>query len=564
MPEYANVMDAVSTGISAVDADKINITNISEKAVQRKIIQFTALRKDMKQAPDNIDDIVTLLALILPVLRIFLAENLFRYLLGIIADHTSIHQSDLAVYAGCCDKTVRKGTREYRDDNFLPTFDRQRRPGGGRKKLSVLHTSLLSCIQDFISNTIYGACTKSLRVYTSATLKSIRDEVQSKLNIHISFTTISSILKELKIIKKKNCKLLCCSKKAMTAEQKKTCDEQFAFIDEMKKKFLADVSIPMISIDCKRKEVLGAFAARGTCYVGKALQIKVFDHDFMIPLDVKSLKDMNDLLNRQEGKAIPFGVYDMKMKHGYVNIGISHDTAEFVTATIEKFIYQILQNYPNAPYIVLFADGGGSNGARFRDYKYQLALLSDRIGKPIYMIHYPPYKSKFNAIERCLFAPISHILEGRPIYHLCELLYLIRSTTTQTGLTVEAELDIGIYETGNKVSDEDFNAINIEYTGPTKDEKVHLSYIISGTKDKRGLRPRPIRKTVFDIKENIDKPREEKKNVSNLQDVKTRKTRSDKGGKHKWKSKSSTSSTDMFAVTPAELNDSQSLSCATV
>lgn len=183
------------------------------------------------------------------------------------------------------------------------------------------------------------------------------------------------------------------------------------------------------------------------------------------------------------------------------------------------------------------------------------------------MIHYPPYKSKYNAIERCLFAPISHVLEGRPLYHLQELLNLIRSTKTQTGLTVEAELDTGIYKTGNKISDEDLDAINIEYIGPTRDNKVHLSYIIRGTKDQRGLLPHEVRQTVFDLKEKIDtvkKEAEEQERPNTLQTSKKRKTRSDKGGKHKWRVKISTLSSDIKMKAPVATDDGHSLMCTTI
>lgn len=505
--------DELSLGdIPAINADELKSpkTDKPSRQIQKKTEEFAIIWNKMKQASTDIDDIGELLTLILPALELMLEENCFRYLLGILCWHSALTQKEIAACAGCSDKRVRKGKKEYTAG--IPTFDRARKKGGGRKKKTAHNSQILPTIKNFIENTICGACTQSLRQYASSTLESIQKEL-GKLNIKASLTTISSILKENGIRKNKNRKIMCCSRKDLTPRQKEIRDAQFAFINEMKKKCLELAIVPMLSIDCKRKEVLGAFASRGACYVEAGKSVPVMDHDFMVPLNVATLTGMDDLITRQEGKAVPFGILDVKMNKGYLYVGISSDTAEFVADALECELKKILKDYPDAPYIVVFADGGGSNGARSRNFKYQMAMLSDRLGIPIYIIHYPPYKSKYNPIERLMFAPLSHVFEGHPLYNLKELLNLARAAKTRKGLTVDVDLNIGIYETGRKVTEEEFNSILIEYTGPTKDESTHLSYIIRGTADKRGLNDRPPRKTVFDLKENIDKTKEEKEAV---------------------------------------------------
>ena len=204
---------------------------------------------------------------------------------------------------------------------------------------------------------------------------------------------------------------------------------------------------PLISVDAKKRELVGDFKAVGREYEPSGRPVEVRCHDF---------KD-KDL-----GHAIPYGVYDMKANEGMVSVGVTNDTSAFAVSSIRAWWQHLgRQRYPTATTLTITADGGGSNSSRTRLWKVELQKLANEIGVPIRVCHFPPGTSKWNKIEHRLFSYVSLNWRGRPLESLQVIIDLIASTTTSTGLKVYARLDPGEYEKGIKVSDAELASVNI-------------------------------------------------------------------------------------------------------
>jgi len=222
---------------------------------------------------------------------------------------------------------------------------------------------------------------------------------------------------------------------------------QFEHINSQAKQFM-DEDEPVISIDAKKKENIGNFKNNGSEYQKAKNPVRVLDHDF-------PLKD--------SGKATPYGVYDIGKNKGFVNVGISSDTAEFAANSIMKWWESVGKTtYPNATKLMITADCGGSNGYRNRLWRVKLQEIANRLGMPVYVSHFPPGTSKWNKIEHRLFSFISINWRGKPLVDLMTVINLIASTTTSAGLTVECISDAKIYQKAIVVSDETFNSVNIK------------------------------------------------------------------------------------------------------
>ena len=204
---------------------------------------------------------------------------------------------------------------------------------------------------------------------------------------------------------------------------------------------------PVISIDCKKKENIGEYKNNGAEFAEKGRPIAVLDHDFM---------------DKEKGKAVPYGVYDIANNEGYVNVGISSDTAQFAVHSILMWWNEMgHERFPNATKLFITADGGGSNGSRCRLWKVELQRLANETHLPIEVSHFPPGTSKWNKIEHRLFSWISKNWRGRPLVSLEVVISLIASTTTNNGLNVKCGADTNIYQTGIVVSEDELNSINI-------------------------------------------------------------------------------------------------------
>lgn len=251
--------------------------------------------------------------------------------------------------------------------------------------------------------------------------------------------TVGRLLKKLNYSLKANVKRL-------AGSQHPDRNTQFEYIETQRQLFLSN-GWPAISVDAKKKELIGNFKNAGQSWCLQAESVN--DHDFKL-----------DAI----GKAVPYGVYDMNHNRGYVYVGQSADTAEFAVDIIDRWWQEIGQHdFPGAHHLLILCDSGGSNGYRLRLWKVRLQeQLADRLGLEITVCHYPTGASKWNPIEHRLFGPISINWAGKPLRSFETMLALIRGTTTQTGLQVAAFLVEQTYQRGNKIADEIMNSLNLD------------------------------------------------------------------------------------------------------
>jgi hypothetical protein len=224
-------------------------------------------------------------------------------------------------------------------------------------------------------------------------------------------------------------------------------DAQFTNIHAMLKAFQSQ-GWPAISVDAKKKENIGAYANKGREYQKKGQPVRVNVYDFV---------------NKELGKVVPYGIYDLGHNEGFVNVGVSYDTAEFAVNSIRNWWNHMgRSHYATMPALLITADGGGSNGSRVRLWKVELQRLANELGISIQVCHYPPGTSKWNKIEHRMFCYISQNWRGKPLSSREILVNLIRHTTTNTGLSITAHLDEQVYTKGRTITDEELAAVNIE------------------------------------------------------------------------------------------------------
>ena len=263
----------------------------------------------------------------------------------------------------------------------------------------------------------------------------------NKLGYSVCHRTISDLLKANKFSLQTN------RKELALKESHPDRNEQFEHINVQTKQFISE-NEPVISIDAKKKENIGNFKNNGAEYQRTKNPVKVLDHDF--PL-------------KEKGKAVPYGIYDIGKNKGFVNVGISSETAEFAANSILKWWASVGQNtYPNATKLMITADCGGSNGYRNRLWKLKLQDIANQLNMPIHVTHFPPGTSKWNKIEHRLFSYISINWRGKPLDELDTIVHFIASTTTDTGLTVQCCIDNGFYQKGIFVSQELIQSIHIQ------------------------------------------------------------------------------------------------------
>ena len=363
-------------------------------------------------------------------------------------------QTTVTRLSGASVNTVRKGMQEVSSTREKPSSNRIRKAGGGRKGASVKYPNLHEAIERIIDGKTYGDPEKVIH-WTTQSLTSIASTLKKEYGIEVSHTVVAGELTKMGYSKQINQKML----QVGSAHPKR--NEQFEYIDTTSKAYIAE-GVPVISIDCKKKENLGNFKNNGAEYRQTKNPRKVLDHDFLI---------------KELGSVAPYGIYDIDKNTGFVNLGTSHDTAAFaVNSILQWWLHIGKETYPNARRLYITCDGGGSNGSRIHLWKAQLAELAEKTGLEIHVSHFPPGTSKWNKIEHKLFCFISRSWAGQPLIDIETVINLIGSTTTHQGLKVKCVLDENEYPTGIKVSDEDYNRINIERTGPMPD----WNYIIYG------------------------------------------------------------------------------------
>ena len=356
--------------------------------------------------------------------------------------------------SGASVNTVRRGMEEVNSGRERIRPNQIRKAGGGRKASSVKYPNLHEAIERIIDGKTYGDPEKVIH-WTTQSLMSIAGILKEQYGIEVSHTVVSGALTKMGYSKQLNQKML----QVGTAHPNR--NEQFEYIDSTSKAYIAE-GVPVISVDCKKKENLGNFKNNGAEYRKAKSPRKVLDHDFLV---------------KELGSVAPYGIYDIDKNIGFVNLGTSHDTAEFaVNSILQWWLHIGKETYPNAKRLYITCDGGGSNGSRIHLWKAQLAQLAEKTGLEIHVSHFPPGTSKWNKIEHRLFCYISKSWAGQPLIDVETVIDLIGSTTTQQGLTVKCILDKNEYPTGIKVSDEDYSRINISRIDPLPD----WNYIVYG------------------------------------------------------------------------------------
>ena len=350
-------------------------------------------------------------------------------------------------------RTITSGIMDVKATNYQDSNNCIRNSGGGRKKLIEQDNELLSNIEEILDKNTYGD-PEQLLTWTNLSLRKISDELKRIYNKTVSKDTVSDCLELLGYSKQAN------KKNLQVGKQHPKRDEMFSYINDNIKIYLSK-GIPVLSIDTKKKELVGNFKNSGKEYRKKGDPREVIDHDF--PLE--------------GGKVAPYGIYVVNNNVAFVNLGTSIDTGEFAVESIRRWWYYIgKQTFSNTTMLVLIADSGGSNGHRPKLWKFEIARLSEEISIPIKVFHLPPGTSKWNKVEHRLFSYISKNWEGKPLIDIVTIVNLICNTTTKTGLKVDCMIDYNRYERGIKISDDIMSKIKIIFEGPING----FCYTISG------------------------------------------------------------------------------------
>ena len=314
---------------------------------------------------------------------------------------------------------------------------RIRRTGGGRKKATAQDLTLMADLEKLIEPVTRGDPESPLR-WTCKSLRKLAGELAE--NGHtVSHRLVGELLEELGYSLQAN-------RKTQEGSTHPDRNAQFEFINRRTQEELA-LGHPVISVDTKKKELVGNFKNMGREYRPKGDPQDVRVYDFIIP---------------ELGRANPYGVFDLARNVGWVSVGVDHDTSAFAVESIRRWWLSMgAANYPNAKRLQIFADGGGSNGSRVRLWKFELQKLAEELGFPIQVCHLPPGTSKWNKIEHRLFSFISQNWRGQPLISHEVIVNLIRATTTRKGLRVEAAIDDRKYPSGEKITDEEMAGINL-------------------------------------------------------------------------------------------------------
>ena len=338
---------------------------------------------------------------------------------------------------GLSRKAIAKGMREIQE-GIVPPTGRIRCPGAGRKSITESNPRLLEALEAMIDSQTRGDPESPLRWICKST-RTIAAQLARKKHL-VSHTKVAQILNDLNYSLQSN-------RKAEEGTDHPDRDKQFRHINAAVKKCLKQ-GVPVISVDTKKKELIGNYDNAGQQWLPAKQPKKVQGHDFPNP---------------EIPRAYPYGIYDLGRNSGFVNVGTDHDTGAFAVASIRGWWhFEGRRLYPNAGMILITADGGGSNGSRLRLWKLELQKFADQTGLCISVYHFPPGTSKWNKIEHRLFSFITSNWRGEPLRDYETIINLIAKTTTAKGLKVTCRLDRRKYPTGRKVSDEEMENINVE------------------------------------------------------------------------------------------------------
>jgi DNA-binding phage protein len=331
---------------------------------------------------------------------------------------------------------IRQGLKELSQPSARPA-GRVRRPGGGRKKAKHKDTALLADLEKLVEPTTRGHPETCLR-WTCNSVRKLAEDLNRRGH-RVSYPVVAELLHELGYSLQAN-------RKTKEGDSHPDRNAQFEYIDGRVRRYIA-LDQPVISVDTKKKELVGDFKNGGQEWRRKGTPEKVRVHDFVIP---------------ELGRAAPYGVYDLADNTGWISVGVDHDTASFAVETIRRWWCAMGQEkYPRAERLLITADGGGSNGSRVRLWKLELQRLADETGLAIAVSHFPPGTSKWNKIEHRLFSFISKNWRGQPLTSLKVIVNLIAGTTTEKGLKVHAEIDGRNYPAGVRVPEAEMAEIKL-------------------------------------------------------------------------------------------------------
>lgn len=357
------------------------------------------------------------------------------------AEATSIGRGGknrISKLSGVSRAAIAHGEKDLENVDFKTKKGKIRRDGGGRKKELDKQPDLENAIGQIIEPHTAGD-PESLLLWTSKSVRNIRDLLEIR-GYKVSHEFVRQTLWKLGYSLQANSK----TKEGAGHPDR---DAQFVFINNQSKEFIAEKQ-PVISVDCKKKELIGEYKNNGKEW-----------------REVKNPAEVNvyDFIDKTNGRAIPYGVYDVTNNKGWMNVGVSADTAAFAVATIRSWWKnEGKDRFKDAQKLYIVADGGGSNGSRVRLWKSELKKFAEETGLTIHVSHFPPATSKWNKIEHRLFSYISINWRGKPLTSLAVIIGLINGTKTAKGLTVKALLDENKYEKGIKISDEQLANLKIQ------------------------------------------------------------------------------------------------------
>jgi Rhodopirellula transposase DDE domain len=342
---------------------------------------------------------------------------------------------------GMSRNTIRKGLTELaarKKNPRAPVEARIRKKGGGRKRLTETDPGLAQALNRLIEPTTRGDPMSPLRWTCKSTVNLA--EALTRQGHVVGAWTVGAMLKEAGYSLQSN-------RKTKEGGSHPDRNAQFEYINASVEQF-QQRGQPVISVDTKKKELVGRYKNGGREWQPKGQPEEVVIHDFV---------------DEQLGKVIPYGVFDLNLNEGWVSVGIDHDTAQFAAQAIARWWQKMgSKRYPRARQLLITADGGGSNASRCRLWKVALQDLATRLGFAIHVRHFPPGTSKWNKIEHRMFSHITENWRGRPLVSHEVIINLIASTKTRTGLHIRAELDTRKYPTGIKVGDAELNALNLK------------------------------------------------------------------------------------------------------
>lgn len=342
---------------------------------------------------------------------------------------------------GVARNSIKQGLKELSNNEEVvaPSLSaRIRKVGGGRKASVKKDKKLRVALENLVEPTTMGDPESPLR-WTCKSLRQLESELRSQGFI-VSHTSVGNLLKEMGYSLQGN-------QKTLEGSKHPDRNAQFEFINSRTKNAMRDGQ-PVISVDTKKKELVGHYKNGGKELrpKGEPEQVKVYD-----------------FVDKELGRANPYGVYDIADNSAWVSVGTDHDTATFAVSTIRRWWFSMGRDlYPKAKELVITADGGGSNGSRVRLWKVELQKLANELNILIHVSHFPPGTSKWNKIEHRLFSFISMNWRGKPLVSHETIVNLIAATTTRKGLKVRAELDSSHYPKGIKISDNELKAIQIK------------------------------------------------------------------------------------------------------